>query len=71
MNPTGRLPRNSANWLLDSQLAPYVDSFKHNLTERRYASSGTKMRRQRPAPVPTGAGVAAKLSITGLCALGS
>jgi site-specific recombinase XerD len=39
MSPAGRLPRNSTNWLLDSQLAPYAYSFKHHLTERRYASS--------------------------------
>ena len=39
MNPTGRLPRNSTKWLLDSQLAPFADSFKHHLTERGYASS--------------------------------
>jgi integrase/recombinase XerC len=39
MNPTGRLPCNSTNWLLDSPLAPFADSFKHHLTERGYASS--------------------------------
>jgi hypothetical protein len=48
MNPAGQLPRNSTNWLLDSQPAPYADSFKHHLTERRYASSSTKMRRYQP-----------------------
>jgi hypothetical protein len=48
MNPAGQLPRNSTNWLLDSQLAPNADSFKHHLTERRYPSSSTKMRRYQP-----------------------
>ena len=38
MNPTGRLPSNSVARLLESQLAPYVDAFRHYLIERRYAS---------------------------------
>src|SRR5271166_5289204 len=38
MNSTTRLHRNSADWLLESQLAPYVDAFTRHLTERRYAS---------------------------------
>ena len=36
-SPT-QLTRNSTDWLLDSQLAPYVDAFTRHLTERRYAS---------------------------------
>jgi hypothetical protein len=39
MNPTGRLPHKSTDWLLGSQPAAYADAFKHYLTERRYASS--------------------------------
>ena len=39
MNPTGRLPGNSVARLLESELAPYVDTFGHYLIERRYASS--------------------------------
>ncbi len=39
MNPTGRLPRNSTDRLLESELAAYADVFKHHLIERRYASS--------------------------------
>jgi integrase/recombinase XerC len=35
MNP----PHHSTAWLLESQLAPYVDAFTHYLTERRYASN--------------------------------
>lgn len=38
MNSTRRLHHSSTGWLLDSQLAPYVDAFKHHLTEGRYAS---------------------------------
>ena len=38
MNPTGRLPRNSTDQLLTSQLAAYADAFRHHLSERRYAS---------------------------------
>ena len=38
MNSTRRFHRNSTNWLLDSQLAPYVDAFTHHLTEHRYAT---------------------------------
>jgi integrase/recombinase XerC len=38
MNPTGRLPRNSTDQLLESQLAAYAGAFRHHLTERRYAS---------------------------------
>ena len=38
MNPTGQLPRNSTDRLLESQLAAYADSFRQHLTERRYAS---------------------------------
>jgi site-specific recombinase XerD len=39
MNPTGQLPLNSTDRLLESELAAYADAFKHHLTERRYASS--------------------------------
>lgn len=38
MDANRRLYRNSTDWLLGSQLAPYVDALKHHLTERRYAS---------------------------------
>lgn len=38
MNSTRRLHHSSTGWLLDSQLAPYVDAFKHHMTEGRYAS---------------------------------
>ena len=35
---TRRLSRNSTDWLLNSQLAPYVDAFTHHFNEGRYAS---------------------------------
>lgn len=38
MNSTQRLHRKSTDWLLESQLAPYIDTFTHYLSERRYAS---------------------------------
>lgn len=38
MNSPTRLHRNSTDWLLESQLAPYVDAFVRHLAERRYAS---------------------------------
>jgi len=38
MNSTRRLHRSSTGWLFDSQLAPYVDAFKHRMAEGRYAS---------------------------------
>ncbi len=38
MNSKTRLHRNTADWLHESQLAPYVDAFTRHLTERRYAS---------------------------------
>jgi integrase/recombinase XerC len=38
MNPIGRLPRKSTVWLLDSELALYVDAFTHHLAECRYAA---------------------------------
>ena len=38
MNPTRQFHHRPADWLLGSQLAPYVDAFKHHLTEGRYSS---------------------------------
>ena len=38
MNSTRRLHRKSTDWLLESQLAPYIDTFTHYLSERCYAS---------------------------------
>ncbi len=38
MNATRPFHHRPADWLLDSQLAPYVDAFKHHLTEGRYSS---------------------------------
>jgi site-specific recombinase XerD len=38
MNSTTGLHRNSTDWLLTSQLAPYIDAYTRHLTERRYAS---------------------------------
>ena len=38
MNPTRQFHHRPADWLLDSPLAPYVDAFKHHLTEGRYSS---------------------------------
>ena len=38
MTSTQRLHCKSIDWLLESQLAPYVDPFTHYLSERRYAS---------------------------------
>jgi integrase/recombinase XerC len=38
MNPTRRVPRNSMGWLLESELALYVDAFTHHLAECRYAA---------------------------------
>ena len=35
---TRRLSRNSTDWLLNSQLAPYVGAFTHHFNEGRYAS---------------------------------
>ena len=37
MNARRRLHLRPRDWLLDSQLAPYVDAFTHYLSERRYA----------------------------------
>lgn len=37
MTPTKRSHRSPADWLADSQLAPYVDAFTQHLSERRYA----------------------------------
>lgn len=37
MNSTRQPHRRPTDWLLDSQLAPYVDAFTHYLSERRYA----------------------------------
>jgi len=37
MNSIRGLHHSSTGWLLDSQLAPYVDAFKHHLSEGRYA----------------------------------
>jgi site-specific recombinase XerD len=37
MNSTRRLHLRPVDWLLDSQLAPYVDAFTQYLSERRYA----------------------------------
>ena len=39
MNSTRVLPRRPAEWLLDSPLAPYVESFTYHFTERGYAPS--------------------------------
>ncbi len=36
MNSTRQFHRRPANWLHESQLAPYVDAFTHYLSERRY-----------------------------------
>jgi integrase/recombinase XerC len=38
MNSPTRRHHNSTDWLLESQLAPYVDAFSRHLTERGYAS---------------------------------
>ena len=38
MNSTRRLNRNSTDWLLYSQLAPYVDALTYHFNEGRYAS---------------------------------
>ncbi len=37
MNPTQKLDCRPTDWLLDSQLAPYVDTLTQYLSERRYA----------------------------------
>ena len=37
MNARRRLHLRPRDWLLDSQLAPYVDAFTHYLSEHRYA----------------------------------
>lgn len=37
MNATRRIHRHPTDWLFESQLAPYVDTFKRHLVERRYA----------------------------------
>lgn len=37
MNTTGQLHRRPADWIQDSQLAPYLDAFIHYLSKRRYA----------------------------------
>ena len=39
MNSKRRLHRKSTDWFLKNQLAPYVDTFTHYLSERRYASN--------------------------------
>jgi integrase/recombinase XerC len=38
MNSTTHLRRGPTDWLVDSQLGPYVDAFTHYLSERRYAT---------------------------------
>ena len=38
MDPTQHLHRSPTDWLRESSLAPYVDAFRHHLTEHRYAS---------------------------------
>jgi len=37
MDSKRHLPRSPSDWLLESELAPYVDAFTHHLGERRYA----------------------------------
>ena len=38
MDSTRHLHRSPSDWLLESEIAPYVDAFTHHLGERRYAA---------------------------------
>lgn len=41
MNSPQQLHRRPTDWLLDSQLAPYVDTFTHYFSKRRYSAHTT------------------------------